>query len=96
MQRRGGRRTGSDLPGLELAERQAWQHYLDAVLRFDAAMNQLLNDEHQLSVIGHRVLNGGGDGRIQLTYQDPDIQGDRGAPATPGATGGVSRRAAGW
>ncbi|WP_133054460.1 hypothetical protein [Mycolicibacter algericus] len=66
---------------------------MDAVLRFDAAMNQLLNDEHQLSAIGHRVLNGGG--RIQLTYQDPDIQGDRGAPATPGATGGVSRRAAG-
>lgn len=57
MQRRDRRRTGSDLPGLDLAERQAWQHYLDAVLRFDAAMNRLLNDEHQLSVIDHRVLD---------------------------------------
>jgi len=51
------RRTSSDLPGLDLAERQAWQHYLDAALRFDAALNRLLNAEHQLSVIDLRVLD---------------------------------------
>lgn len=57
MQRRDRPRTGSDLPGLDLAERQAWQHYLEAVLRFDAALNRLLNAEHQLSVIDLRVLD---------------------------------------
>lgn len=57
MQRRDRPRTGSDLPGLDLAERQAWQHYLDAVLRFDALLNRLLNAEHQLSVIDLRVLD---------------------------------------
>ncbi|MEB3033412.1 MarR family winged helix-turn-helix transcriptional regulator [[Mycobacterium] nativiensis] len=57
MQRRDRPRTGSDLPGLDLAERQAWHHYLDAVLRFDAVLNRLLNAEHQLSVIDLRVLD---------------------------------------
>lgn len=57
MQRRDRPRTGSDLPGLDLAEHQAWQHYLDAVLRFDALLNRLLNAEHQLSVIDLRVLD---------------------------------------
>lgn len=57
MQRRDRPRTGSDLPGLDLAERQAWQHYLDAVLRFDAVLNRLLHAEHQLSVIDLRVLD---------------------------------------
>ncbi|QZA07603.1 MarR family transcriptional regulator [Mycolicibacter heraklionensis] len=57
MQRHDRRRTGSDLPGLDLAERQAWQHYLDAVLRFDAALNRALNADHQLSVIDLRVLD---------------------------------------
>lgn len=57
MQRHDRRRTGSDLPGLDLAERQAWQHYLEAVLRFDAALNRALNAEHQLSVIDLRVLD---------------------------------------
>jgi len=42
---------------LDLAERQAWQHYLDAVLRLDAALNRLLNAEHQLSLIDLRVLD---------------------------------------
>lgn len=57
VQRRDRRRTGSDLPGLDLAERQAWHHYLDAVLRFDAALYRLLNDEYQLCVIDLRVLD---------------------------------------
>ncbi|WP_109413682.1 MarR family transcriptional regulator [Mycolicibacter heraklionensis] len=57
MQRNDRRRTGSDLPGLDLAERQAWQHYLEAVLRFDAALNRALNADHQLSVIDLRVLD---------------------------------------
>lgn len=57
MQRHGHRRTGSDLPGLDLAERQAWQHYFDAVLHFDAAINRLLNDAHKLAVIDLRVLD---------------------------------------
>lgn len=56
VQRRDRPRTGSDLPGLDLAERQAWQHYVDAVLRFDAAQNRLLAAEHQLWVIDVRVL----------------------------------------
>lgn len=42
---------------MDLAERQAWQHYLEAVLRFDAALNRALNAEHQLSVIDLRVLD---------------------------------------
>lgn len=57
VQRRDRRRTASGLPGLDLAERQAWQHYLDAVLRYDAALNRLLTDEHQLCVIDLRVLD---------------------------------------
>ncbi|WP_409427607.1 MarR family winged helix-turn-helix transcriptional regulator [Mycobacterium sp. SMC-11] len=57
MQRNDRRRTGSDLPGLDLAERQAWQHYLEAVLRFDAVLNRALNADHQLSVIDLRVLD---------------------------------------
>lgn len=57
MQRRDRRRTASDLPGLDLAERQAWQHYLAAVLRFDAALNRALNADHLLSVIDLRVLD---------------------------------------
>ncbi|MEB3024175.1 MarR family winged helix-turn-helix transcriptional regulator [[Mycobacterium] crassicus] len=57
MQRRDRPRTGSDLPGLDLAERQAWQHYLDAVLHFDAVLNRFLNAQHQLSVIDLRVLD---------------------------------------
>lgn len=57
MQRRDHRRTVSDLPGLDLAERQSWQHYLEAVLRFDAVLNRVLTEEHSLSVIDLRVLD---------------------------------------
>jgi DNA-binding MarR family transcriptional regulator len=42
---------------LDLAERRAWQHYLEAVLRFDAALNRALTVDHQLSVIDLRVLD---------------------------------------
>lgn len=42
---------------MDLAERQAWQHYLEAVLRLDAALNRLLSDEHQLFLIDLRVLD---------------------------------------
>lgn len=57
MQRRDRSRTSSDLPGLDLAERQAWRHYLGAVLHFDPALNRLLNEEHQLFLIDLRVLD---------------------------------------
>ncbi|OQZ91472.1 hypothetical protein BST15_19940, partial [Mycolicibacter arupensis] len=42
---------------MDLAERRAWQHYLEAVLRFDAALNRALTVDHQLSVIDLRVLD---------------------------------------
>lgn len=57
MERRHGRRSASGLPGLDLAEERSWQNYLHAALRFDAAMNHRLTDEHQLPVIDLRVLD---------------------------------------
>jgi DNA-binding MarR family transcriptional regulator len=56
MQRPYRRRTASDLPGLDIAEQKSWQNYLHAALRFHTAMDRLLTDAHQLSVIDLRVL----------------------------------------
>lgn len=57
MQSASRRRTASDLPGLDIAERRSWQQYVEAALRFHAALNRRLTDEHQLSVIDLRVLD---------------------------------------
>ncbi|OBH21593.1 MULTISPECIES: MarR family winged helix-turn-helix transcriptional regulator [Mycolicibacter] len=57
MQRPYRRRTASDLPGLDIAERKSWQHFLDAALRFHTAMDRQLAGAHQLSVIDIRVLD---------------------------------------
>lgn len=51
------RRTASDLPGLDIAEQRSWQNYLNAALRFHAAMDHCLTDSHHLSVIDMRVLD---------------------------------------
>ncbi|MGE2723219.1 MarR family winged helix-turn-helix transcriptional regulator [Mycolicibacterium pulveris] len=57
MQPLHGRRTASDLPGLDLAEQKSWESFVDAALRLDAAMNRRLADAHRLSVIDLRVLD---------------------------------------
>lgn len=69
MQRHRGRRTASDLPGLDIAERKSWHSYLDAAIRFDAAMNRQLTEQHQLSVLDFRVLDTltkADDGALQM------------------------------
>jgi DNA-binding MarR family transcriptional regulator len=57
MARRHPRRSASDLPGLDIAEQKSWQNYLHAALRFDAATNRQLTDEHHLRVVDLRVLD---------------------------------------
>ncbi|MED5815120.1 MarR family transcriptional regulator [Mycolicibacterium sp. 050232] len=69
MQRRPPRRTAGDLPGLDLAEQKSWQSYLDAAIRFDAAMNRRLTDQHRLPVVDLRVLDAlskSADGEAQM------------------------------
>lgn len=45
------------LPGLDIAEQKSWESYLTAALRFEAAMNSQLTDEHDLPVVDLRVLD---------------------------------------
>jgi hypothetical protein len=37
-----GRRTASDMPGLDIAELRSWQNFLEAALRVSAALNASL------------------------------------------------------
>ena len=50
-------RTASDMPGLDIAEERAWQHYLDSALRMYAALNRGLTDSHQLTLSDVRLLD---------------------------------------
>ena len=45
-----GGRTASSMPGLDIAEQRAWQHFLDAALRLHATLNRELVDGHGLTL----------------------------------------------
>jgi DNA-binding MarR family transcriptional regulator len=49
--------TGSDMPGLDIAEQRSWQNFLDATLRLPAMLNRRLSDAHRLSLADVRVLD---------------------------------------
>lgn len=69
MPRANRRRTASDLPGLDIAERRSWQNFLEASLRFHTAMDRRLADTYRLSVIDLRVLdilNRSADGAVRM------------------------------
>lgn len=57
MQRPPRPRTASDLPGLDLAERQSWQNFLGAALRLWPTLDRHLADTHQLSLVDIQVLD---------------------------------------
>lgn len=50
-------RTAGHLPGLDTAEANSWQHYLESARCFHSAQTRLLNGEHQLSVVDVEVLD---------------------------------------
>jgi DNA-binding MarR family transcriptional regulator len=50
-------RTASAMPGLDVAQQQSWQHFLDCTLRLYATLNRRLIEVHQLSVFDVRVLD---------------------------------------
>ncbi|MDP9164947.1 MAG: MarR family transcriptional regulator [Actinomycetota bacterium] len=52
-----GGRTASSMPGLDIAEQRAWQHFLDAALRVHAALNRELVDGHGLTLNDVRLLD---------------------------------------
>lgn len=50
-------RTVSAMPGLDLAEQQAWEHFLDAALRLYGTLNRVLSTEHHLTLLDVRLLD---------------------------------------
>lgn len=50
-------RTASDLPGLDLAERQSWQNFLDAALRLWPTLDRHLAGTDQLCLVDIQVLD---------------------------------------
>ena len=52
-----GGRTASTMPGLDIAEQRAWQHFLDASLRLSATVNKELVDAHHLTLNDVRLLD---------------------------------------
>jgi len=49
--------TTSAMPGLDLAEQRAWQHFLESALRVYATLNRALVDEHHLTLNDVRLLD---------------------------------------
>lgn len=45
------------MPGLDLAEQQAWENFLDAALRVYASLNKTLSEEFKLSLVDVRLLD---------------------------------------
>ena len=45
------------MPGLDIAEQRAWQHFLDAALRVYGTLNRSLVDAHQLTLNDVRLLD---------------------------------------
>jgi len=52
-----GGRTASTMPGLDIAEQRAWQHFLDAALRLHATLNRELVEGHGLTLNDVRLLD---------------------------------------
>lgn len=50
-------RTASDLPGLDLAERQSWQNFLDAALRLWPTLDRHLAGTDRLCLVDIQVLD---------------------------------------
>ncbi|MDX1889605.1 MarR family winged helix-turn-helix transcriptional regulator [Mycolicibacterium sp. 050158] len=52
-----GGRTASSMPGLDIAEQRAWQHFLDAGLLLTTTLNRELVEVHGLSLDDVRLLD---------------------------------------
>ena len=52
-----GGRTASSMPGLDIAEQRAWQHFLDSALRLYATLNRELVEAHGLTLNDVRLLD---------------------------------------
>lgn len=52
-----GGRTPSSMPGLDIAEQRAWQHFLDAALGLYGTLNRELADNHGLTLNDVRMLD---------------------------------------
>jgi DNA-binding MarR family transcriptional regulator len=52
-----GGRTASSMPGLDIAEQRAWQHFLDAALRLHATLNRELVAVYGLTLNDVRLLD---------------------------------------
>lgn len=50
-------RTASDLPGLDIAERQSWQNFLDAAIRLWPTLDRHLTDTHRLTLVDIQILD---------------------------------------
>ena len=50
-------RTAGAMPGLDVAEQRAWEHFLDAALRICGELNRTLSDLHRLSLVDVRLLD---------------------------------------
>ncbi|MGI9124507.1 MAG: MarR family winged helix-turn-helix transcriptional regulator [Mycobacterium sp.] len=49
-------RTASEMPGLDIAEQRAWEHFLEAALRLYGSLNRSLSDQHKLTLVDVRLL----------------------------------------
>lgn len=45
------------MPGLDVAEMQAWENFLDAALRIYGSLNRTLSDSHKLTLVDVRLLD---------------------------------------
>ncbi|MGC4008262.1 MAG: hypothetical protein QM805_04260 [Pseudomonas sp.] len=84
-------RTAGDMPGLDLAEQRAWEHYLDSAMRLYAALNHGLTDTHDLTLVDVRLL--------ELLDRSPTgrpADGGFGRPAIGAAQPGDPADSAGW
>src|ERR1700748_744713 len=50
-------RTASEMPGLDTAEQESWQNFLDSALRLSATLNRRLTETHRLTLFDVRVLD---------------------------------------
>lgn len=56
-----GRRTASDIPGLDIAEQKSWDNYLAAAIHVYAVLNGQLVEAHSLSLSDLKLLQVLGD-----------------------------------
>ena len=52
-----GTKKSAVMPGLDVAEMQAWENFLDAALRIYGSLNRTLSDSHKLTLVDVRLLD---------------------------------------